>query len=692
MRKRTLFFRLIIPVGLSVFLLATLMTQVTLGQGGRWGGRSGGYSYNPVRDFQSYSFGAGDLPGPTPASGGGPLGSSIYGGGAPAGAQRQSSGGDNGQINASVPSSASLMAQGGNRTTRVYDPMKPVSFASSAGGVTALSVSMSQSPTHQIFKATSDLAENADDAVTLTRPALTSLAPPEAGAFRTAMLKGEQELKDNDYTTATTSFEAAKNAAPGAPEPLLSLFHVSLATANGDYTQSADYLGQTLRAFPHLPLARVYPTDFYAEGEFDTLLAGLREHVKENEEDGNALFVLGYLEWRAAEATDAMKVLGEAVTASNDKELTKSVNLLLEGIGSLRETIIADAPDMQPATDFDWAGVRMALPDGFVQERLTHINNIFVAAGGTAEAPKRTSLMIYPLPHDMELTPLMDAVTKDIENRVGVLDLTNEGDATVPFFDRSALVRVLKLDYAGNTFVGARMCFVRQVIDPDGKTRHVAYVLGLGMLESEADQVLPTLAAMARSIELLDFTRPLDLPVPDTGLRVSDPQLGFAITQPTGWVGSFDDDGFSMGQFDFLEGGVVSPRVDVITATFPAGMTAKEVCKNALETKAKEGFIMTVISHREVQLAGGDGYEVLFKKTREATDTQEAQSWIEMGRVVTMSTDGDKERMIALVVRTTDSTPEKTTAIMEAMAPKLSLINSGGSNDSGDSDSNDGSE
>ncbi len=677
MRKQSVFYRRALPVCLGAVVLVTIVAHVAVGQYGfgRWQRNPGGYGYNPVRDFESYSFGAGDLPGPQPASGGGVLGSSIYSGGAP---RSGNLGTPSGTYQSHMgPSNTKLMEAGAQRTKRVYDPMQPVTFATSASGETAMAAYLANQPTHQVVKATSDLATSADEPVTITRPLLTSLAPSEAGPYRQAMLKGESQLKDKKYSDALKTFETAKSESPvNAAEPALAMFLAALGESDGDYTSAADCLGHTLEIFPHLPLARVDIASFFADGEFDAIQSKLDEHIQADETDAHAMFVMGYLQISQNKVDAAWMLLDAAHEAAGDEELSDWINLLGKGLDDRSQTLDANAPDLQPAQAYPWAGISLSLPEGFVHDRLTHINSVFIASGGTPENPKRATLSIYPLPRNMELEPLMDAISKDIEKRAGVLDFETVADATVPFFDHSAIVRTMKLEYAGNTFVAARICFVRQVKTPEGDTQYIAYSLGTGALESEADQVLPTLAAMARSIELTDFSRPIDLPIPADGVLVSDPQLGFAIEQPNGWVGSFDEDGFSMGQFDFLDNGVVSPRVDVATATFPAGMTPEKVGKSAVEARAAEGFTVKVISHGECQLAGKTGYEVLIQKTREATADQDAQSWVEMGRIITVSIDDDEdeERMIALVILATDTDVEKTKAVMDAMAPKLSLI------------------
>ncbi|MHC4985418.1 MAG: hypothetical protein ACYTFO_04600, partial [Planctomycetota bacterium] len=619
--------------------------------------------------FRANSFGVSDLPRQQTAGGGGVLGSSMYSGGAPAGMTTPSGGGSGDHTSRQqTPSGIGTVRQ-----VQVYDPMAPMTVAGSASGRAAIVAASTDTVRSQIDAAAA-LGQSAETVGTVTRPNLTSLAPPDASAYQVAMLKGEQALKDIDYPAALTAFEAALVAGQGTPEVLLSLTHTYLAVSEGSYIEAAGYLGRTLDKLPTLPMARVHPKDFYAEGEYDRILAALEAHVEANPQDHDAMLVLGYLRWRDGLIDQAVDVLGDAVVlASDNEDLSDAIDTLLKGIGAASQSLRSRGPTMQDPIAFPWAGIRLSLPEGFQPQRLVQINSILLAGGGEGQATRRISLTVFPIGPDLELWELMDSVTEHMNAQLGISNVTVENEAEVAFLDGQAAVRALSCEYGDTEIVGARACFIRELDSPLIEGQRLAYVLGMGVLADDADIVLPSLAAVARSIEYVDFERPVDRPVPEHGRDVIDPHHGFSIRQPFGWVGAQTERGFTMGQFDCLQGGTVTPRVDVIVLAAGPEHTAASFGRQVIETRAAEGHEITVLSHGPTQLADRDGYEFVIKKTRPATDTQAAATWTEVGRLIVVPADNDQQRVYGLVVRCRDASDEKAVAIMDAVAPTFSL-------------------
>ncbi len=618
-----------------------------------------GQRWRRAQDYRGSRRGYGGFYG---EPGTGILGSSIYTGGPPHGTQRSSPG--RGGIQ--NPSGRSAMMAPSMRQTRVYTPMTPLTVTSASGGPTALAVSQSLLADSQIIAATTALAEGAQQPITVTRPPVTSLAPPEPGAYRTAMLKAETALKQKDYAVAIDSFQAAQRASDDAEETLLSLAHAQLAAADGSYAKAASYLGQAIHAFPALPLARVHPKDFYGDpAEYDRILTALTEHVRANADDAEAMFVLGYLHWRDHKSAEAMDLLGDALVSSKDDELGESIDLLLQGMGASSEAIMSAGPPMQEPVDYPWAGVRLALPTEARQDRLSHINRVMTADAGTADDPQRIALSVYPIAEGVELQAVMASVTKYMNDQLGITNVTPETDAVVPFLDSTAAVNVLSCDYSGKRIVGARVCFIRE--SPSSGGQRLAYVLTMAVLEERSDELLPALAAVARSIELTDFSQPIDLPISFVGPRIADPQLGYSLRQPAGWVGSFDHRGFSMGQFDFTKGGAISPRVEVVVLTIPADQTPESFGKQAIEAKVAEGYEMTVLSHGQAELAGLEGYEFAVAKRSGETKS------IEIARFTLVPLDDDQQRLYALVVRCQGATEAQARTVLDAIASEFTL-------------------
>ncbi len=651
MRIRSYQYHILVVVGLCLGILAVATGQY----------RSSGQ--DSVRDFRQDSVGLGDLPQPTPANGSGVLGSSMYSGGPPRGSGGYHSGGG-GSGGVSFTTVEQPMTQ-----TRVYDPMTTVGVTQATPGTSALMVYMGEQDSNQIESATNALSQSADAQAIVTRPAVTSLAPAQDTEYRAAMLRGEEALKDKNYDEAMANFKIAETESGGLEESLLAQVLASLGSADGDYDDAAAALGKTLRVFPALPMARVHPKDFFADGEYDRIITQLTDHVKSNPNDASAFFLLGYLEWCDGDVPEARTAVKEALDCANDAALKQSIDLLIEGAGMAREHLAAAAPMMQDAMTLPTVGLSLQLPEGFTLGRLKQINRALEAHGGTPQAPQRITLNLFPVSDTLELKELMDSTMQmDLARGIDLIGVDDE--AKVDFLDDDeGYYRALRCEYGGNTFAIVRFCFTRDIAHLDGSTQRMAYVLTMGVMEDQADVLLPAVAAVARSIELTDVQRPIDLPVPDTGHVVTDQQWGVSIRQPDGWAGALDERGFTMGQFDCLVGGTVTPRVELIVAEVDDDHSPKSIIEKAIAAQAEEGYTMTVISDDPAQMAGHDGHQ--FVATKESADGSD--TWVEIGRVILVTKSDETEEMFALVVRCEHATPEQATAIMDAIAPTVTL-------------------
>ena len=643
-----------------IALVCCLSVSPALGQRSQAGRSSpstpGGQLWTPVQSFQSQSFGTADLPSQRPADGAGILGSSIYRSGVP--------------LSAHAPTGGGLQTAKGptrftQRQVQYHDPMTPLVSAPSSQPHAFVPRTNSDSS-----HITTLLSRRAAQSLAPTRPPLTSLAPPQEGPYRQTMLAGEAALKQKDYAAALERFQAAVTARRDTPEAHLSMAHAYLAAAHGDYTASADALGRTVRVFALLPLATVHPKDFLAdEAEYQRIRSALDQHVAGADTDANAMFVLGYLQWRDGQVTDAVNTLMTAATKADSPELLDSINRMLRGMVTVRRQLTEDAPPLQPAEDYSQAGIRLSLPQGYRHVRLQQINRVVIARGGGEESPRQIALSVFPLAADTTLRTLVDSATEHLNCKLGVSKVMVEADSEVPFLGGVAHVRTFGCDYGGKAIVAARLCFIREPEPTDtGQTPRLGYVLGMGVNHEEADILLPSLAAVSRSIEFTEFVRPVSLPVDSDGYDVVDTQWGFSLFQPKGWAGSFNDRGFAMGRFDNLMGGAVTPRVEVVVSKVRDTDTPEGLGASAIAAKAGDERRIVVISQGVAQLGDIDGYEFV---------TQEAHGdrplTVEISRLICEKSDDGPNRLYALVVRCQGATVDQARSIMDAVAPTFAL-------------------
>jgi tetratricopeptide (TPR) repeat protein len=650
MRTRSVFYSILLVGVLCLGLLAVATAQY----------RESGAT--AMWRFQQTSTGMGDLPQPTPANGTGVLGSSMYSGGPPRGTRSGGGGGGGGQVS-NATSFQPTMTQ-----TRVYNPMDTMALTASPT-TSALVVYRQQLESNQLETATNALAQSADQQAVVTRPTITSLAPAQQSEYREAMLRGEAALRAGDFADALANFQTAETESNGLEEPLLAQVLAQLGMADGSYAETAEALGRTLHVFPALPMARVHPRNFYADNQYDQLLSTLRDFVTDAPTDAYAQFVLAYLEWCDGNVPAAGAAAQAAVDNATEPALQQSIDLLIEGAGMARDHLTAVAPDMQDTMELPWAGLRLRLPVGFTPARLRQINRILEANGGTPEAPQRISLNVYPIAESIALPDVLESIANNVDAQRGIDLLSVDTEATVPFLDGEGCYRAFRCRYGDTTFAVLRFCFAREVTDFNGQSQRLAYVLTMGTRDSQADLLLPTVAAVARSIELTAVQRPIDLPIPSTGQEVVDQQWGVSIRQPDGWAGSLDERGFTMGQFDCLLGGTITPRVELVMAIVDDDHSPQSIIEAAIEAREAEGYTMTVLAQGPAELAGEDGYQFVTEKTSpDGNDT-----WIEIGRAITVTESDETKRLIGLVVRCEYATQEQAEAIMDALAPTVSL-------------------
>ncbi len=624
-------------------------------------------SSSSVRDFRASSFGTGDLPGYQPVGQSGALGSSSFnirrGGAAPA-----------------MPGPSSPRA---DRSVRYASPMTPMRISAGGSGGSARATFAPASSYHSTNQVQSLAISLAVDRMVLLKDPkqeIKTLVPRIQGKYRTEMAVGEQAFRQGKYKKAASHFETAAALSENAPGTLLALFHTHFATAGDSYSLPAKYLCLTLEAFSPLPRVHVRPRDFYGkDADFESDLARLETHVKQNPNDAEAQFVLGYIMWRERKPAEAKTHLSAALKNSKNEELTTGIKTLQRGMIDAIKTIQAEAPPMGKTMELPSAGVEIALPEGYELQPLSDINRVFIATTGSRknEDLKVISLAICRADSKTTLDSFMVFITDALRKDENIRDLKVANEAEVSFLDGRGLLRRLEGEYRGKKTVSLRFCFVRELklpnVPADSPPVRLFYMLSMAAGEKHADGMLPTLDAVAGSIKLVDFKRPVELPVDAKGQPVKDFNNGYAILQPDGWAGRYGEMGFEMGRMDYLLGGVVAPKAEVFTGLIPDTLDAKTFGEGAIKIKAEKakGIEIKVLSQSPAKLAGEDGYQFVVRKS----DVKTGSSHIEIARLICLPAEKGKKTLYAIILRCPDCEPERAKVIMDKIASGFSLLN-----------------
>ena len=645
-------------------------------------------SREQVQGFRSGSFGVGDLPGYRPARRHGPLGSSIYGGGSHT-------------IRRGSPGAA---AGGGfavrpGRSRRVYTPLAPVRISGGTGTAQARPVApgshLPYGRRHVVGSPIEDFAASLirqSEKPSLPTEQITSLAPFSKGTYRDEMVKGEREFRHRQYRQAIVHFEKARILSSDSPESLLSLAHASFAIARDSYLRCSRYLVLTLKQFPDLPVLHIRLSRFYATPvDHRRDVDRLEQYAKDHPKDADAQFVLAYVKWGEGRFAAARTALFNARKHSNRETLTEAVGTFVAGMSVDQDTVAARAPVMGKPSSFPWAGIRLALPRGFQPRRLTEINGALTAIRGAegTKNPQMISLWVYPADEGVALRSFMDDMSVQMMRNPAIHDVKIIEEEELDFLGREALARLITCRFHNVKVAALRLCFAREVqpSGADAPSRKVIYLLGTGLLLDQIDALLPTVGAVARTMSLTDFRRPVDLPLgsDEEGDRVKDLRYGYTIRQPEGWVGQWTATGFEMGQMDFSQGGIVTPNVKVIATSVPGSFTSKTFGEKAIKRKAGTGYEIEILSSRSVDLGGKAAYEFTVRTTPIAKDAagQEASkagaaarltgSFVQVGRIICIP-DKDSTQVRAVIVDCHGCEPKRARDVMDAIAAGFRLL------------------
>lgn len=605
---------------------------------------------------------------PQPQAGEGPMGSSMYYGNttnAPPviGGAPPLSGGMDSPLTSS------------SRSTRVYTPLAPATIVpSGSSSVTAYAAGSSYA--NPVRETISVLSERDKEGFALEVPPLTSLAPRTPGACRDAMLRGETAFRQGKLDDAAKSFETARVLSKNSAESLLSLVHVQLAQGEKQYDPAAANLAKVLQQVPGLMQVRVRPKDFFASAdEYKKSVAALEAYVKANPKDAGAMLLLGYVQYRDGQIDDALNTAESGIAASPAKELEAGLAALYEGILRSGQVVAAGAPPMEKAKDYAWAGISVAFPKGFKPAPLASPNQVAIGIidNGKDVDPHQVSLYAYNLGEgDMTLTGLMDFMMNSIRRSPTIKDMTTEAEAEVPFQTGEALVRLFRY-VSGEAQTKTYMGWVAFIREPkDKKGPRIAYLLGLATTEKQSDKLLPTLAAIAKTVTMSEAVSPSLATIEMRGDLIQDSQYAFSITQPWGWSGRSTDKGFEMGQMDFTRNNCVSPKVEVIVQTVPGAQTPKTLIEAAIERKAPQGMTRKVLSQGPTKLAGQDGYQVVGTQTPE--EGSPGPSSILVCRVTCVDLPDGHKKMYAIVVNCRDAQAKDAESLADKIGSGLQIL------------------
>ena len=648
---------------------------------------------SPVREFHAYSFGVGNLSKPSPAAGGGVLGSSMYGGGSMT-VRRSGAGGGQTVLGTGL-------AQRQPKSRRVYSSSSTLSIPTVTGrpgGGMSLYVPWKVKVANQIEALVADLAKQRKVILADPDRVITSLVPDVPGDYRFGMMSGEAAFRSEKYAEAEDAFKKAASVSQDSPGSQLALMHTAFAMASGSYSKASGYLQVVLKRVPELALVNVHPKSFYRKSEnYDRDLGKLVAHVKANPKDSDALFVLGYMRWRDDKIANAAAALSSALTNASSEKLKERIHILLDGMAASGRLAQPEMPKikMNQPVDYSTAGIQFALPLGFELRTLRESAQIVRAAHdeGTQEA-QSFSAQAFPVAKGITPKAFLEFVLSLAQEKLTMRDLEIVREGDVSFLGIDGFVRMVTYSHRGTDSAAAGVCFIRELPltskAPTTEPLRIAYLLVVEGTKAQLEAVGPTLGKVLETVSYTDLRRPIDMPIDITDTAIEDPRSGYAIRPPTGWAAQLNETGLIMGKVDFSLGGLASPEAKVVTLLVPDTWTPKSFGEDAIKRKTEEeGYEMNVLVQGPVKLAGRDGYQFVIRKTPKVLPEQAKpkqaglvasqpveSSYIEIARLIlTPAKDGEKQ-LYAIVVDSHNCEVIQAQAVMNAIASGFTLLES----------------
>jgi len=451
--------------------------------------------------------------------------------------------------------------------------------------------------------------------------------------------------------------------------------------AMGQYTRAADALVAALDAYPQLPQVQVNPRDFYDRPQqFAAQYQQFQEASGANPSDGQMQLLLAYLKLQQGRLLSA-RLTALSAKRLLSKQMATSADALLVGISERMHAALASGPKLGEPVMFSTAGAQVSLPTSFELQRLFDPNQVFNAIRGAAgtDKPQGMGLWVYPIDNSLTTGAALDQIIERARQNATVEDLTLVDHEELTLLGSPAVGRLYTCRLGGQEIVLVRLALSREVTRADGHKQRLLYVIGMGVLAGNMDDLLPTLGLVMSSMKLTDLAHPA-MPVVDAGSQVEDPQMGVTFWQPAGWAIQPTDNGFEIGQADYLLGGRLSPRVRIIRVDSAEPLEARTVVEQAIQSRRQAGQEVKVISEGPAKLAGSEGYQVVLRRLPgslqpgDASDAAEGAPAIEAGRVVCVNTGEGGTRFYAMVVQCATDDSAASQALLEDLSGRLQII------------------
>ncbi len=333
-------------------------------------------------------------------------------------------------------------------------------------------------------------------------------------------------------------------------------------------------------------------------------------------------------------------------------------------------------------TEYPHAGISLAWPKGFKPRPLSDPYDVTNAVVLESDRPVRSvKLSAFPVGEGVTAEDFAGARMAELKKNLSIRHLKSIKRVPISVAGIKGIAGTMTYTFRGMSSIAAQVHFIRDV--KSAKAR-ICYLLTVECLLERQAQLLPTLGAVIKSIELTSVRHPDVSAGAEPGEAIRNFKLGYSIRQPRRWYAVKSDVGTEMGQVDYLLGGVPMPSVQLLARGVPAGAATSEACAKKCLSVARSVAVerkqtCEVISEGPAKLAGLPAYQfVLIHSSKPRPPlpggTKSLESVVIVQRTVCVAGSGGKSPkayMLTLTARGEDAKAAE--ALLAAIAGGFSL-------------------
>jgi hypothetical protein len=279
----------------------------------------------------------------------------------------------------------------------------------------------------------------------------------------------------------------------------------------------------------------------------------------------------------------------------------------------------AQPTEMQQKLEFPHAGIALAVPGDFQRRQLTEPFDVLRYVLERNESPQlAVSLSAFPVGEAETAEAFGEAKLAELRKHVAIRQFKVLKTAKMPVAGVTGHAIRMSYTFGGIETTAAQLYFVREVDDPPVR---ICYLLTVEERERES-QLLPVLGEVVRTVKFLPLRHPGELELAELCEPMEQHKLGFSVRPPVGWFADASPLGVSMGQADYLLGGVPVPMVRVMVGRPAPDVTVEQFVTQHLEalreTAETRNVSVKVVSSGKVQLAGREGWQFVAQQTSPA--------------------------------------------------------------------------